>query len=122
MMSAPIWIAVAALGALGAVARLLVEDIVSSRLPLTFPVGTLAVNLSGAFVLGLLAGVALTGNALVLAGGATIGSYTTFSTWMLETHSLAADGRRTAAIANVLVSVAVGLGAVALGRVLGGGL
>ncbi len=118
-VSAPIWIVVATLGALGAVARLLVEDIVSSRLPLTFPVGTLAVNLSGAFFLGLLAGVALTGNALVLAGGATIGSYTTFSTWMLETHSLAVDGRRTAAIANVLVSMAVGLGAVALGRMLG---
>lgn len=119
-MSAPIWIAVAALGALGAVARLLVEDVVSFRLPLTFPVGTLAVNLSGAFVLGLLTGVALTGNALVLAGGATIGSYTTFSTWMLETHSLAEDGRRTAAAANVLVSVVVGLGAVVLGRAVGG--
>ena len=119
-MSASIWIAVAALGALGAVARLLVEDVVSSRLPLTFPVGTLAVNLSGAFVLGLLTGVALTGNAMVLAGGATIGSYTTFSTWMLETHSLTEDGRRTAAAANVLVSVAVGLGAVVLGRAVGG--
>jgi CrcB protein len=121
-MSAPIWIAVAALGALGAVARLLVEDVVSSRLPLTFPVGTLAVNLSGTFVLGLLTGVALTGNAMVLAGGATIGSYTTFSTWMLETHSLTEDRRRTAALTNVLVSVVVGLGAVALGRTLGGRL
>lgn len=121
-MSAPVWVAVAALGALGAVARLLVEDVVSSRLPFAFPVGTLAVNLSGAFVLGMLTGVALTGNALVLAGGATIGSYTTFSTWMLETHSLADDGRRWAAAANVLVSVLVGLGAVALGRALGGAL
>jgi fluoride exporter len=121
-MSAPLWIAVAALGALGAVARLLVEDVVSSRFPLTFPVGTLAVNVSGAFVLGLLTGVAPTSNALVLAGGATIGSYTTFSTWMLETHSLAEDDRRTAATANVLVSVVVGLGAVALGRTLGGRL
>jgi CrcB protein len=119
-VSAYVWIAVAALGALGAVGRLLVEDLVSSRLPLTFPLGTLAVNLSGAFLLGLLADVALTGDALVLAGGATIGSYTTFSTWMLETHSLAMDGRRAAAFANVLVSLAVGLGAVALGRALGG--
>jgi fluoride exporter len=119
-MGAPVWIAVAALGALGAVARLLVEDVLSSRLPLAFPMGTLAVNLSGSFVLGLLAGFALTGNALVLAGGATLGSYTTFSTWMLETHSLVEDGRRTAAVANVLVSLAVGLGAVALGRALGG--
>jgi fluoride exporter len=119
-VNALVWIAVAALGAFGAVARLLVEDVVSSRLPLTFPVGTLAVNLSGAFILGLLAGVALSGNAQVLAGGATIGSYTTFSTWMLETHSLAEDGRRRAAATNVLVSALVGLGAVALGQVLGG--
>jgi fluoride exporter len=111
-----------ALGALGAIARLLVEDVVSSRLPLAFPVGTLAVNLSGTFLLGLLAGLALTGDALVLAGGATLGSYTTFSTWMLETHSLAEDGRWTAAAANVLVSIAMGLGAVILGRTLGGWL
>jgi fluoride exporter len=53
-MSAPVWIAVAALGAIGSVARLLLEDVVSSRLPFAFPVGTLAVNVSGAFVLGLL--------------------------------------------------------------------
>ena len=119
-MSAPLWIAVAALGAIGAVARLLLEDVVSSKLPIAWPVGTLAVNVSGTFVLGLLTGVALTGNAMVLAGGAAIGSYTTFSTWMLETHSLAEDARRTAAIANVLVGVAVGIGAVALGRALGG--
>jgi fluoride exporter len=119
-MSAPVWIAVAALGAIGAVARLLLEDVVSSRLPIAFPAGTLAVNISGTFVLGLLAGVALTGSAMILAGSAAIGSYTTFSTWMLETHSLAEDDRRTAALANVLVSVAVGLGAVALGRALGG--
>ncbi|MGO9248997.1 MAG: fluoride efflux transporter CrcB [Solirubrobacteraceae bacterium] len=118
-MSAPLWIAVAALGAIGAVARLLLEDVVSSRLPIAFPVGTLAVNMSGTFVLGLLAGIALTGNAMTLAGSAGIGSYTTFSTWMLETHSLNEDARRRAAVANVLVSVAVGLGAVALGRTIG---
>jgi CrcB protein len=118
-MSAPLWLVVAALGAIGAVARLLVEDVVSSRLPIAFPAGTLAVNLSGTFVLGLLTGIALTGNAMVLAGSATIGSYTTFSTWMLETHSLSADVRRRAAMANVLVSVAAGIGAVALGRTIG---
>ena len=118
-MSAPIWIAVAGLGAVGALARLLLEDLVSSKLPIAWPVGTLTVNLSGTFVLGLLAGLALTGNALVLAGSATIGSYTTFSTWMLETHSLAEDTRRRAALANVLISLGIGLGAVALGRALG---
>lgn len=121
-MSAPAWLAVAVLGALGALARLLLEDLVSARLPLAFPLGTLAVNLSGALLLGLLAGLALTGQALVLAGSAALGSYTTFSTWMLETHSLAADTRRRAAAANVLISLLAGLGAVALGKAIGGGL
>ncbi len=119
-MSAPLWVAVAVLGAIGAVARLLLEDLVSSKLPIAWPVGTLAVNVSGTFMLGLLAGIALTGNALVLAGAATIGSYTTFSTWMLETHSLSEDARRRAALANVLVSVVVGIGAAALGQAIGG--
>ncbi len=118
-MSAGLWIAVAALGGAGALARLLLEDLVSSRVPIAFPLGTLAVNSSGAFALGLLAGVALAGNALVLAGGATLGSYTTFSAWMLETHSLAEDGRRRVALLNVLLSAAVGLAAAALGRALG---
>jgi fluoride exporter len=118
-MSAPVWIAVAVLGGAGALGRLLLEDLVSSKLPVAFPIGTMAVNLSGAFTLGLLAGVALAGNGLVLAGGATIGSYTTFSTWMLETHSLNQDARRKAAVANVLFSGALGLAAVAIGRALG---
>jgi fluoride exporter len=121
-MSAPVWIAVAVLGAGGALARLLLEDLVSSRIPVAWPVGTLAVNLSGTFVLGLIVGFALSGNALVLAGSAAIGSYTTFSTWMLETHGLAEDTRRGAAVANVLVSVAVGLAAAVLGRSIGGAL
>lgn len=119
-MSAPLWIAVAGLGAIGALARLLLEDVVSARLPIAFPAGTLAVNASGTFALGILIGFALSGNALTLAGGATIGSYTTFSTWMLETHSLAEDDRRAAATANILLSMAVGIGAAALGRALAG--
>ena len=82
-MSAPLWIAVAALGAIGAVARLLLEDVVSLEAAHRVSGGTLAVNMSGTFVLGLLAGIALTGNAMTLAGSAGIGSYTTSSTWKL---------------------------------------
>jgi fluoride exporter len=118
-MSAATWIGVAVLGGVGAVARLLLEDLVSSRVAVAFPLGTLAVNLSGAFALGLLTGMALTGQALVLAGGAAIGSYTTFSTWMLETHNMRTDGRGRAAAMNVVLSVALGVGATALGRAIG---
>ena len=118
-MSAPAWIGVAILGSLGSVVRFLLDGAVSTRNPSSFPLGTLAVNASGALILGLLTGLALSGEALLLAGSATIGSYTTFSTWMLETHRLGEDGQLLAGALNVLVSVVVGLAAAALGRSIG---
>jgi CrcB protein len=119
-MSAEAWIGVALLGGIGSIARFLLDRAVSSRGSSSFPFGTLAVNVSGALALGLLNGFALSGVALVLAGTATIGSYTTFSTWMLETHRLGEDGQLQGAALNVIVSVIVGLGAAVLGRWLGG--
>jgi CrcB protein len=118
-VSALQWLAVALLGSAGALARFLLDRTVSSRASSGFPSGTLAVNASGALILGVLAGAALSGSALLLAGTATIGSYTTFSTWMLETHRLGEDGQLTHASANLLLSGAVGLAAVALGRLIG---
>jgi CrcB protein len=120
-VSAWAWLGVAVLGGVGANARFLVHTLVAARAGSELPLGTLVVNASGSLLLGVLAGVSLSGDALVLAGTATLGSYTTFSTWMLETHLLAGSGRRTAALLNVLVSVALGVGAVALGRAVGGG-
>jgi fluoride exporter len=121
-MSAWVWIAVLVLGGLGAIGRFLLDGLVSGRIDKDFPLGTLAVNLSGAFVLGLLTGLALEGDALLLAGTATLGSYTTFSTWMLETHRLAEDGEFTLGAANALLSLVFGVGAAVLGRLLGGWL
>jgi CrcB protein len=118
-VSAPLWIAVAALGSVGSIARFLLDGDVSARTGGDFPLGTLAVNASGALLLGLLTGLALSGDALTLAGSATLGSYTTFSTWMLETHRLGEDGRVLAGALNVLVSIAVGIGAALLGRTIG---
>ena len=118
-MSLGTWIALAVLGGVGAAARFLVDWVVSLRFGFRFPFGTLVVNVSGAFLLGLLAGASVEGDARVLAGTAVLGSYTTFSTWMLETQELAERGERRAALANLVVSAAVGLAAVALGRLLG---
>ena len=118
-MSAPIWIGVALLGGCGALGRFLLDVWVGARSSGGFPLGTLAVNLSGALALGLLTGLALGGEALVLAGGATLGSYTTFSTWMLESQRLAEDGESRLALLNVALSLALGVGAAALGRAIG---
>ncbi len=107
-------------GGAGAVARFLVDGVVQSRRLGEFPLGTLVVNLGGAFLLGLLAGLHASRHAMLLLGTATVGSYTTFSTWMLETHRPAEDGERGLAGANFVISVLAGFAAVLIGRGLGG--
>jgi CrcB protein len=119
-VSAGDWILTAVLGGLAAFARFRVDGIVSARAGRDFPFGTLAVNLSGAVVLGLLTGLALTGPEATLLGTATVGSYTTFSTWMLETHRLYEEGEIANAYANAVISLVVGLAAAAVGRTIGG--
>jgi CrcB protein len=117
-VSAGVWIGVAVLGGVGALARFVIDAAVAVRAAGEFPFGTLVVNLSGALALGIL-GAAVSGTALVLAGTAAIGSYTTFSTWMLETHRLAEDGKNGIATANIIVSLILGVGTAALGRAIG---
>lgn len=119
MSAMGLWLGVAALGAVGALARFGLDGFVSARAGTGFPLGTLAVNLSGAFVLGLLVGAGLGGDRLLLAGTATLGSYTTFSTWMLETQRLVEEGQSHAAAVNIVLSLAAGIAAVALGRAIG---
>lgn len=114
-----VWIAVGLAGGVGALARFGLDALVSERARLSFPLGTLAVNVTGAALLGLVTGLALHGDGLLLVGTGVLGSYTTFSTWLFETHRLGEDGELWMAALNVVVSLAVGLGAVALGRAIG---
>jgi CrcB protein len=107
-------------GGAGAVARFTVDALIQSRRAGEFPLGTLLVNLGGSFLLGLLVGAGAAPGTMLLAGTATLGSYTTFSTWMLETHRPAQDGEPALAWANIAVSLAAGLAAIALGRAAGG--
>jgi CrcB protein len=115
-----VWLGVAVLGGLAAVARFLLDAAVASRSGSTFPAGTFVVNLMGSALLGLLAGLGVAGDALLLAGTAALGAFTTFSTWMFETQRLAEDGQDRMAAANVVLSVGAGLAAVTLGRWIGG--
>jgi CrcB protein len=118
-MSPLVWLSVGLLGGVGALARFLLDGFVAERAAGGFPWGTFAVNLSGAVALGLVAGLGLRGDAVVLAGGAALGSYTTFSTWMLETDRSVEDGRVPAAVLNIALTLLLGLGAAELGRLLG---
>lgn len=113
------WVTVAVLGGVGAIARFRLDATIGGQVGRDVPFGTLTINSTGALLLGLLMGLALTGDALVLAGTALLGSYTTFSTWMLETHRLAEDGEMPLAIGNALLNITIGIGAAALGRAIG---
>jgi CrcB protein len=124
-MTALGWVAVAALGGAMAIARFLVDTTVATRLSPSwlgdgFPIGTLAVNLSGAVVLGVFAGAALSGSAYTILAGGGVGTYTTFSTWMLESHRAGEGGDARVLWANIALSLLAGLAAVALGHWIGG--
>ncbi|MBA3867116.1 MAG: fluoride efflux transporter CrcB [Solirubrobacterales bacterium] len=118
-MSIPAWIAVGLLGGLAAAARYLIDAEVSARVRAPFPLGILAVNLAGAFALGLVAGAALHGAALTIVAGGGIGSFTTFSTWILDSHRLATAHLARLAWINIGASIVIGFAAVALGHALG---
>lgn len=110
-MSAGTWVAVGALGGVGAVVRFAL----TSRVAGGPPHSTLAVNLVGAFALGVLSTAGLGDGAYLVAGGGFLGAFTTFSTWMAEVEE-----RRSGVL--LVGALALGLGAAALGRVVGGGL
>ena len=121
-MTIAVWAGVALIGGVGAVCRFLVDRAVSARFSGSFPYGTLVVNLSGALLLGFLSGLALSPDLALLAGTAFVGSYTTFSTWMLETQRLDEERQLRPAVANIVVSVVFGLAAAWLGMWIGGRL
>jgi CrcB protein len=114
-----VWLGVAFLGGCGALARFGLTLLVADRLHPHLPAGTLAVNVSGAFLLGLLAGASVEGDARLLLGAGLLGAYTTFSTWMIETQRIGEAGRTQIAIANVVLSIGLGLLAAAFGRWIG---
>jgi CrcB protein len=113
------WLGVALLGAVGALARFHLDGIVQRRTASGFPAGTLAVNVAGTFLLGLLTGLSVASGTMLVVGTGLLGSFTTFSTWMLETERLAEEGASRAALANLAVSLAAGLAAGAAGWAIG---
>ena len=121
-MTIAVWAGVVLLGGAGAVLRFLIDRAIARRVARPFPFGTLTVNLSGAVLLGLLAGLTLSYHVSLLAGTAFVGSYTTFSTWMLETQRLAEERQLSLAVANIVVSVMLGVAAAMAGQWIAGQL
>ena len=113
-------LAVAFSGALGALSRWLLTAAVDRHLPPGFPHGTLVVNVVGCLLLGW-AGTLLLGrlpaSAPARAAIATgfLGAFTTFSTFAFDTVVLWRAGESARALTNVVLSLGLGLAAVAVG-------
>ena len=125
-MLAYLWIAIG--GALGSVARYWFSGVIGRWFGETFPWGTLLVNVSGSFAIGLLAALAEpggrrfispTGRQFLMYG--VCGGYTTFSSFSVQTLELLRDGDWLKAGANAAGSVFLCLAAVWLGYALGAG-
>lgn len=118
-MSVWLWLAVAGIGGVGAIGRFVIDALITQRAGRDFPLGTLTINLSGTLLLGILVGAGAGGNLYLLGGTAALGSYTTFSTWMLDSYRLAEDAQPRPALVNAVASLVLGLGAALLGRTIG---
>ncbi|MCS6777770.1 MAG: fluoride efflux transporter CrcB [Chloroherpetonaceae bacterium] len=110
-------------GFFGANARYLLGVWAGQRWGTDFPYGTLIINITGCFLLGLFATLALrfvwSDQWRLLIAIGFLGAYTTFSTFEYETLQLVAEGSWARALANVLISVSVGFLAAYLGVALG---
>ncbi len=117
-------LAIAAGGAIGSVLRFLMSSGVYAIAGRSFPYGTLAVNVVGSLLMGLLTVVLIERlslgpewRAAILIG--VLGGFTTFSSFSIETLNLIEAGAHIKAIVNVLLSVVVCVGATWVGVVIG---
>jgi fluoride exporter len=117
------WVALGSV--LGGPARYFVSGLVGRHIGETFPWGTVVVNVTGAFVIGLLAAVAAIGGVFPMPAAwhfavtGFVGTYTTVSSFSLQTLALVRDGQILRAGGNVLLSLVLCLSAVAFGYVAG---
>jgi CrcB protein len=119
-------ISVALGSVLGAIARYFVSGFVARRIGETFPWGTLIINVSGAFLIGLFGAMAENSASIMAAPDwwlfavtGFLGAYTTVSSFSLQTLTLSRDGQSGRAVSYVALSVGLCLGAVPLGFLAG---
>jgi CrcB protein len=115
-----LWVVLGA--AVGAPLRYLTDRAVQSAHGTTFPWGTVTVNLVASLVLGVVVGAASGSAVSAVVGTGFCGGLSTWSTLGYETVRLAEAGERTHAVLDIVVQTFAGLGAAALGLVVGAAL
>lgn len=121
-MTPLVFIGVALAGGIGAALRFTLDSAVRARTGERFPWGILLVNITGAFVLGLLTPLVADDAWRWIVGAGLLGGYTTFSAVAVTTALLAEEGRVRAATSYAVVSFGGSVLAAALGLTLGHGL
>lgn len=112
-------VGVGLLGGVGAVARFVLDGGIGARVGRAFPYGTLIVNVLGSFLLGVFVGAAFPPKTSEVLTAGLIGAFTTFSTWMFESHRLGEDGQARLAAVNVAVALVLGVSCAWVGRKVG---
>ena len=122
-MSVGIILLVGVAGGLGSATRFVVDGLVRSKARTALPVGTIIINVTGSFLLGLLAGAVIVHAAPVelqaIAGTGFLGGYTTFSTASFETVRLIQSRRTGLALLNGIGTAVGAVAAAAVGLALG---
>ncbi|KKC49186.1 MULTISPECIES: CrcB family protein [Paenibacillus] len=103
------WMYIGIGGFAGAILRFVLIELVRKRSSSGFPYGTLLVNLSGSFLIGLLYGATSDSRLILLLGTGFLGAYTTFSTFQYELAGYGRMKQWMPLFGYLAVSVALGL-------------
>lgn len=122
-MSPLLFVLLSLAGGLGAATRFALDGVIRSRAGESLPWGTILINVTGSFLLGLVTGMVgqhlLAGSVQLVLGTGFLGGYTTFSTASLETVRLLQAGRRRDGIVNALGTLVAATTSAAIGLLLG---
>lgn len=122
-MSPLLFVLLSLAGGLGAATRFALDGVIRSRAGESLPWGTILINVTGSFLLGLVTGMVgqhlLAGSVQLVLGTGFLGGYTTFSTASLETVRLLQAGRRRDGIMNALGTLVAATTSAAIGLLLG---
>ncbi|MFJ7725743.1 fluoride efflux transporter FluC [Neobacillus sp. NPDC097160] len=110
---------VSAGGFLGAISRFVASKQIQTWNKTSFPAGTLAVNLIGSFLLGLLVGMQVKGELYALFGIGYMGAFTTFSTMMLESEQLIHTKKNKLFYSYMIISYIIGIALAFCGLIIG---